>query len=234
MKRHTSGRETNAGDSSDWAPISDLMAALMMIFMFMMIVFLRNLKDGYREDCKQIHQQLEQTFKTDFEEWNVTLLEDLTIRFTNPDLLFEQRSTNIRARFDGILHRFLPEYLKLLHEVDSKPEEWITEIRIEGHSSSEWADGMSEREAYIRNMELSQGRARAIVDLAIDLPVLNDDSLYHWAIRLITANGLSSARPIWTQEDEEASRREEDREASRRIEFRIVALSCQRGGVYET
>ena len=221
--------KTSAKDASDWAPISDLMAALMMIFMFLMIVFLRNLsqvEDAYRQECARIHEDLVNEFSADFENWNVSILEDLTIRFTNPDLLFDQQSTTIRPGFQQILQDFLPRYLRLLHEVDSNPEERITEIRIEGHSSSEWAAGTPRHEAYILNMDLSQGRARAILALTISLPGFAE--LEDWAIPLLTANGLSSARPVLTAAGAE------DAERSRRIEFRIVTRSCQRGGVYET
>ena len=38
------------------------------------------------------------------------------------------------------------------------------EIRIEGHTSSEWFDQSTGNEAYLNNMELSQNRARNVLD----------------------------------------------------------------------
>lgn len=73
---------------------------------------------------------------------------------------------------------------------------------------------MSSDEAYIKNMELSQSRTRAIVNFALSMPELQ---AYHELIKdKLTANGLSSSRTIKKEDGSE------DAEASRRIQFRVV------------
>ena len=78
-------------DSEQWAPVSDLMAALMLIFMFVSIIFIRTVvteESVYKEECDKLHQELMTEFDGDFAAWDVELLEDLTIRFRSPEVLF--------------------------------------------------------------------------------------------------------------------------------------------------
>lgn len=219
-------RRGKLGDSEHWAPVSDLMAALMLIFMFIAIVFIRDVVEAEavnRQKCEEVYQLLRTEFGQDFEEWDVELLEDLTIRFRNPEVLFQSGEDDIRPRFRRILSDFFPRYMAIIQSPDHRDD--IREVRIEGHTSSEWVDAQDERDAYFLNMALSQRRTRAILRFVLDLP--ESDAYVAWARSRITANGLSSSRLILT----EAGR--EDRVRSRRVEFRLLATSCQRAGMYE-
>lgn len=219
-------RHTRHGDSEHWAPVSDLMAALMLIFMFVAIVFIRDVVESEtvnRQNCKEIYRLLQEEFGSDFESWDVELLEDLTIRFRNPEVLFQSGEEEIRPRFDRILRDFFPRYMAVVQSHEHHDD--IREVRIEGHTSSEWADALDERDAYFRNMALSQRRTREILRFVLGLP--EADSYATWATPRITANGLSSSRLILTESGEE------DRTRSRRVEFRLLAASCQRAGVYD-
>jgi outer membrane protein OmpA-like peptidoglycan-associated protein len=88
----------------------------------------------------------------------------------------------------------------------------IEEIRIEGHTSSEWTNASPEQ-AYYLNMALSQARTREVLSFALSLPAVS--SQRDWVQTFLTANGLSSSRPIF---DASGS---ENPERSRRVEFRI-------------
>ena len=215
-------------DGEQWAPVSDLMAGLMLIFMFIAIVFIRTVvaaEDVHREECAQIYRLLEAEFASEFSDWNVELLEDLTIRFHNPDVLFEAGKAEIRPQFDGILRDFFPRYMRVVvpHRDD------IREIRIEGHTSSEFGDLLS-TDAYISNMELSQARTRAILRFVLKLPETLEYS--GWARPRITANGLSSSHLLNTGGQlKSLAGGEENRELSRRVEFRLLASSCQKAGM---
>ena len=215
-----------SGDHEHWAPVSDLMAALMLIFMFIAIIFIRDVVEAEsvnRQQCEKVYKLLRTEFGHDFEEWDVELLEDLTIRFRNPEVLFQSGEDEIRPRFDRILRNFFPRYMDIVQLPEHRDD--IREVRIEGHTSSEWLDAQDERDAYFRNMDLSQRRTRAILRFVLDLP--EADAYASWARSRITANGLSSSRLILTDE------RREDRVRSRRVEFRLLATSCQRAGVYD-
>ena len=211
-------RRARPGGGEHWAPVSDLMAALMLIFMFIAIVFIRDVVEAEsvnRQKCQEVYQLLRTEFGHDFEEWDVELLEDLTIRFRNPEVLFEPGRHEIRPRFGRILSDFFPRYMDIVQSPEHRDD--IREVRIEGHTSSEWIDAQDERDAYFRNMDLSQRRTRAILRFVLDLP--EADAYVSWARSRITANGLSSSRLIFTDEGRE------DRVRSRRVEFRLLATS---------
>ena len=96
----------------------------------------------------------------------------------------------------------------------------IVEIRIEGHTSSEWRKDTSEIDAYINNMELSQNRTRSVLDYTFYKSGLY--KRHNWAKKMITANGLSSSKLIRYKKD---STFLEDRKRSRRVEFKVVTIS---------
>lgn len=110
--------------------------------------------------------------------------------------------------FRKILNEFFPRYIDVLHQFD----EAIAEIRIEGHTSSEWNSKTNADEAYFLNMALSQERTRSVLEYGLD--ILLEDKYRKWAKAQITANGLSSSQPIKKDGLEQA-------EASRRVEFRV-------------
>ncbi|WP_421566019.1 OmpA family protein [Ochrobactrum sp. EDr1-4] len=105
---------------------------------------------------------------------------------------------------------FFPRYLQVL----DKYKDAIDEVRIEGHTSTEWAPNTPRLEAYFKNMDLSQQRTRSVLEYALKQPEVK--SYQEWAIRHVTANGLSSSRAL-TQ-----SNGNENSDASRRVEFRVL------------
>ncbi|HWP47707.1 MAG TPA: OmpA family protein [Candidatus Limnocylindrales bacterium] len=133
------------------------------------------------------------------------------MRFKEPEVLFDQGKAELKEKFKVILDDFFPRYIKLLF---TKYKDNIEEIRIEGHTSSEWMEYKIDPEtAYFKNMELSQDRTRSV--LIYVLQMIKDDTLKQWARDKITANGLSSSKLIIKPNGEE------DKEASRRVEFRV-------------
>ncbi len=219
-------RRIGSGDNEYWAPVSDLMAALMLIFMFIAIVFIRDVVESETvngEKCKEVYRLLQTEFGHDFKRWDVELLEDLTIRFRNPEVLFESGKDEIRGRFAGILRDFFPRYMDVVQSPGHRDD--IREVRIEGHTSSAWIGARDERDAYFKNMDLSQRRTREILRFVLNLP--GADEYMPWARSRITANGLSSSRLIVTETGRE------DPIRSRRVEFRLLATSCRRAGIYD-
>ena len=89
----------------------------------------------------------------------------------------------------------------------------IEEIRIEGHTSIEWEGEPSPRKAYFNNLELSQDRTRKVAEYL--LSNIKDEKLFNWTKSYVTANGLSSSKPILKTDGQENKIR------SRRVEFRV-------------
>ncbi len=208
-----------------WISISDMMAGLMVIFLFIAIsymLYVRSEKDKIEQIAVTYNQlqsalidSLNHEFKNDFEKWNAELVDTtLSIQFRADQLnvLFGQGEANIRPYFQEILREFFPRYLEVLQNFRDD----ITEIRIEGHTSSEWYTGVGPDEAYILNMELSQGRTRSVLEFVLQMPSVRQQDR-NWIKGVLTANGLSSSQPLYV----EGSTDREDRVKSRRVEFRV-------------
>ena len=202
--------------------IGDLMAALLLVFVLLVGATLLLIKENeertielaaeYEALQDSLYRDLRAEFKDDLIRWSATIdRQTLSIRFQEPDVLFERGAATVRARFQDILSDFFPRYIRILRR--AKYRQAIREIRIEGHTSSEWSTNVSEEEAYFNNMRLSQNRTRSV--LRYVLGTLRRDSIRSWTRPLITANGLSSSQLIYTEDGEE------DRQASRRVEFRV-------------
>ncbi len=207
-----------------WIPLSDLMTGLMMFFMLLAVSFMLKV-EADSQKVKQIavlydqlrtdlYRDLEKEFRADLPKWGAELDKDLTIRFKEPDVLFDIGSANIKPRFKSILDDFFPRYVAIL--TSDKYKNSIEEIRIEGHTSSIWGtqfSPVSPDEAYFRNMELSQSRTRAALLYVLNLPAVQTQK--SWLRKFLTANGLSSSKLILNPEGTENYAR------SQRVEFRV-------------
>jgi outer membrane protein OmpA-like peptidoglycan-associated protein len=85
----------------------------------------------------------------------------------------------------------------------------ISDLRIEGHASSEWI-GATPEEAYLDNLALSQARAHAVLSTCLELVPGPEGA---WARARATAIGYSSSHPVMTDGAE-------DKAKSRRVVFR--------------
>lgn len=203
-----------------WVSVSDLMAGLMMVFLLVAIIFMvaveeeknkiRDVALLYERLRTQLYEDLQTEFKDDLDNWGAKINPDLSIRFSKNEFLFDRGETDLQPKFKEILSDFFPRYLNILTRDDYKSD--ITEIRIEGHTSSMWF-GRSKDEGYILNMELSQGRTRSTLAYLINLEEIQNQK--DWLVSHLTANGLSSSKPVLTLLGAE------DEAMSRRVEFRV-------------
>ncbi len=202
--------------------LGDLMAGLLLIFVLLLSFVMLDLMvkekrqleiaENYRNLQEALYQDLSREFEMDLEKWKADLnRESLAVRFREPDVLFDQGNVEVKTAFKEILQDFFPRYVGILKKPDYVED--IVEIRIEGHTSSEWSAEVSEEDAYFRNMELSQHRTRSVLQYVLQLPRINEDR--DWVKRFLTANGLSSSRLITYEDDTE------NQEESRRVEFRV-------------
>lgn len=211
---------SSSEEEPEWLSVSDLMSGLMMIFLFIAVVFIQPVKEQnlkikeiaqtWQENEAQIFDALTQEFSRDLARWNAEIeKETLLVRFRSPDVLFEEGQALIRPGFSTILGDFFPRYVKVLSAFRNS----IEEVRIEGHTSSIWNITVNSEDAYFKNMELSQERTRAVLRNVLGLRSIAGDRA--WLKPLLTANGLSSSRPVTKANGTE------DEERSRRVEFRI-------------
>lgn len=246
-------RSNDNARESQWISLSDLMAALMMVFLFIAIAMMRNslierdeakaqsnmvkeVIDAYQDNQTSIYRALNKEFGPDLNNWRAEINEnDLTITFKSPELLFANNEIELKPQFKSMLSDFFPRYLKLLTTGSSTRDngapkyfrDSINEVRIEGHTDSTGKG--SEKSAYMYNMYLSQGRTRSVLDYIYELPKVKED--IPWMKKHLAAVGLSSSRLIYKEKvcNKDiviaSMKCTEDREKSRRVTFRIITSS---------
>lgn len=209
-------------EESHWIPLSDLMTGLMVIFLLIAVSYMmqveadaariKNVAIAYSEIKDALFEDLNREFQKDLPRWKAQLIKnDLTIRFSEPEVLFATGSSELKPEFQLILQDFFPRYVRVL--TSKKYRDAISEVRIEGHTSSDWYGVGSAGDAYFRNMELSQARTRSTLAYIMSLPA--DQDQLAWLRHYVTANGLSSSRLIMDANGVE------DVARSRRVEFRV-------------
>ena len=127
-------------------------------------------------------------------------------------MLCDQGKKEGKLRFKQILDDFCPRYVNILTQPKYKGD--IEEIRIEGHTSTEWQNAKSLEDRYLGNAELSQARALEVLKYCFNNTQIKEDK--QWLIGVLRANGLSFAKPL------------ESVELSRRVEFRAITKSNQK------
>lgn len=214
--------ESKESEGEHWISISDMMSGLMMVFLFIAITYMITVireKDKIKEIAvtynrlqNDLYVDLKKEFKNDLENWNASIdRQTLSVKFESPEVLFKLGSSQLESKFKTILEDFFPRYIKILTNEKYKSD--IDEIRVEGHTSSDWAIQCPPDIAYFNNMQLSQDRTRSALEYVLMLPNLGGNK--DWVKKYLTANGLSSSKTILTKNGEE------DKDKSKRVEFRV-------------
>lgn len=208
-------------DDEQWLPVSDLMAGLMMVFLFIAIALMRSaylerdkIKEvavTYQENQVALYDQLILEFESDLKKWDAEIdRNSLTFTFKSPEILFDRGETKLKSKFKKVLEDFFPRYLGVVY----KFKDSIDEIRIEGHTSSVWNSGTSLDHSYFNNMWLSQGRTRSVLEFVHNIDEVKDEK--QWIKSHIAAVGYSFSKLIVKPNGTE------DKERSRRVSFRVI------------
>lgn len=219
--------------SSEWISISDMMAGIMMIFLLITVSYMVTAEQSRTELAEQndklvalndkmqaiaksyenlqgeLYQDLIKEFSTDLGQWNAIIAPDNTIRFKEPNVLFDLGEAQVKQKFKEILSNFFPRYVKILNQ--PKYKNAIEEVRIEGHTSTQWMSADSFNERYLGNAFLSQGRAFRVLEYCFSLEAVQP--YQEWLVSVLRANGLSFSKPLSSEA------------LSRRVEFRTIVRS---------
>lgn len=228
MKRKKNTRN-NDSENPFSLSIGDLMAGVMFIFVLLLASTMLEIQEKAEADAEiaakyndikaNLHHELDLQFKNELDKWNAAIdPTELAVRFTTNEKtdikesdirvsFFKTDRTEPSPEFLAILDDFFPTFLDIVSNPDFVDS--IEEIRIEGHTDS---DG-----SYMHNVELSQGRARNVLDHCLSIAARDSSRAHQFeSIRnKITANGLSYSHPIYNEDGTENKAR------SRRVEFKI-------------
>lgn len=182
-------------DDGIWQSISDMMTGLMMIFLFVCMGFLFQMKETvnrYEQIKNQIHQDLIDEFKPeDMARLGAKIEEeDLRIIFVSPSVFFAAGDSTVNPKFQAVLAEFFPRYVKVLEKYSAE----IVEVRIEGNASLEWSGDVNSNEAYFYNMKLSQDRAFNVLQFVFTLNTLQTPEKRQWLVDKLRANGASFSK----------------------------------------
>lgn len=206
--------------------ISDMMSGLMLVFLFISIGFMlevesdkakmRDVAAHYRDTQADINEALYAEFEDELKSWNATITKDNRVVFDSPDTLFAVSSSKIDDKFKNILKDFFPRFVKILQS--KKFATKVQDVRIEGYTSSEWASATSPEEIYLKNMQLSQKRAYAVLSFCYTLDDARVKENRKWLEEKLRANGMAFSKTVKKRQ-------------SRRVEFKINMKSEEK--IYE-
>lgn len=223
-------------ETSYWSSYSDMMAALLLVFVLIisatMIQAKRQLEEQQgilEEQAEELAEQIE-TNEKQAEELErltglrVSLIEGLNNEFAGTDLsvqvdpktgaitfdssiLFDVDKHKIKDDGKKFLQKFIPKYLKVLLSDEFKDH--VAEIIIEGHTDPNGT--------YFHNLELSQDRALEVAKFCLDEKnkVVKKEEIKKLQ-KIITCNGRSFSDPIY-----KGNGKDVNYEASRRVEFKF-------------
>lgn len=227
MTRYTKRNRTEE-KLNFWLSYSDMMAALLMIFILILSCTLLEMRATYEakqaelvekeqiidQQQKQIDQivgirgELIDALSEEFSGSSLSVKVDAqtgAITFDS-NLLFAYNKDNLQEEGKAFLAEFLPKYFSILLDKDFSP--YVAEIIIEGHTDN---DG-----DYLYNLQLSQNRAFAVASYCLDARnhLLDPEQLEQLRV-LLTANGRSYSALIHTSDGSV------NKEASRRVEIKF-------------
>ena len=127
----------NTSREEQWIYISDLMAGLMVIFLFLSLLLLSNFNqkaNKYDRITTEICEELKKTFSENYEEWGMDICkgEGIGITFKRGKSYFKLGKSDLSPVFRNILNKFKPDLLQLLVNYKSS----IIELRIEGYADN--------------------------------------------------------------------------------------------------
>jgi len=200
--------------------ISDLMAGLMLVFLFIAIGFMieveskmddmKEVASSYVDNKANLNEVLYAEFEDELQKWDATITKDNRVIFNSPEVLFKVNDSTISEAFKTVLDEFFPRYISILTSDDYIDQ--INEVRVEGHTSDTWAKNSSQKEIYLNNMKLSQNRAFEVLSYCYtienDLVVQNRE----WLEKNFRANGMAYSKL-------------KDAKKARRVEFTIQMKS---------
>ncbi len=220
---------------SHWISLSDMMTGLMIIFLFVAVSYMskiqktqkrtEELTEKYVNMRDSLRKDLQSVVNAVFKKEDALVGQDLTVKFTKPDLCFNLGEEWLLQSFKDDLYKFIPFFLDLIN--NPKYQNTIAEVRIEGHTDPSPAANLDPN-PYIANVILSQKRATNVLIFLYNHPKFTElpEAKKERLRFLLNATGYSYGRAI---DDERRftfyTRQPLNPTASRRVEFKIVTTS---------
>lgn len=159
------------------------------------------------QNSSDFYKSLIRVFKDEIERQELRIRQDLTIEFLAKGLYFEQGAYKLTQEQQLYLKSFSSKLFSFL----LKNREFVKELQISGHTSSEWkTTDFSKR--YLKNARLSMERSYATMSYIFSLQTQETQK---WLSTLLQGSGFSYSKKVMFDEIE-------DKEHSRRVTFKVV------------
>ena len=104
-------------EDENWVSVSDLMAGLMMVFLFIAVIYakdadkranaIQEVVTTWQQQEQDIYEALYRSLRTTL--WKAEVKRTLTIRFASPDILFDDNNAVLKPEFTKMLDEFVPK-----------------------------------------------------------------------------------------------------------------------------
>jgi len=228
MKRRTKGRRPDDETANFWQSYSDMMAALLLIFVLIMSLTLLQARQDYEKKIEEQKAQQkiiaeQQKQLNELVGVKLKIIKQLNEEFSDSDLkvsvdpqtgaitfdssvLFDFNKSAIKSSGRSFLKEFMPKYFDVLMNKENR--KYVAEIIIEGHTDTVGS--------YMNNLSLSQDRAYSVAEFCLDSKngVVSSKQLSILR-KIVTANGRSYSSPIYRSDGSV------DMAKSRRVELKF-------------
>lgn len=227
MARHR--RRSDDVETEYWLSYSDMMAALLLVFILIITLTMFHARKQFDEKQLQLEEQqvvikeqqekldkiigvrgdLVEALKAEFDGTDLSVSVDSNTGAITLDssILFDVNKYDIKQSGADFLKAFLPRYLGVLLNDNNK--QYISEIIIEGHTDTNGT--------YMHNLELSQDRALSVASFCLQdgSSILGSEVELNELRKIITANGRAYSDPVLNEDGTVNLKK------SRRVEFKF-------------
>ena len=212
-----------SGTQAFASTLTDLMTSLAVIFVLLLVVFLKQSHDQSTKAKDQVREQLGKFL----EQTSLALKQDpedplkLTVMVGETQLRFPVGGSALSPQGSEFVSGFFKNFATKI--CDPVMREKVDSVVIEGHTDT---SGEKTPEGVRNNISLSQRRSYSVLEQALK-SVQNDPPIYECLLKLTSANGRGSRSPILvnTVYDPDLSRRVEIKIRVRSSEQQFKALA---------
>jgi outer membrane protein OmpA-like peptidoglycan-associated protein len=196
--------------------LTDLMTSLAVIFILLLVVFLKNSHDQSKNAKDKVSSELSAFLKNE----SLSLHQDpddplrLVVMVGEDQLRFPHGDASLSGAGRSFVNGFFKTFSQKI--CDDSLRTKIDSILIEGHTDT---TGEKTPEGVRHNIFLSQKRAYSVLEEALKTVQL-DAKTYECLLKLTSANGRGSRNPILVEQ-------KYDPDKSRRVEIKIRVRSSE-------
>ena len=111
MSQQNIFQQKTSENEESWISTSDMMAGLMINFMFIAIAFINSLVTYIENTEEKICNELIQTFQDDIKDWKATVCENGVVIKFDDSVAFEKNRSDLKPEFKTILDDFFPRFM---------------------------------------------------------------------------------------------------------------------------